>query len=604
MPAESLTSPELRCCASVPSRRTVFLASVVVASFLTGCSDGGPTEETPRSSTADASEVWEAKVETSGVEVSGTVDGVRVTASAPGDVAEEGTVMALSPSNAPEAEIPVAVASLKSFSLVLGQERQPHAPITLTIDLSEEPQFYEQISDTVFPVIAVDTDNPEIRDLLRVDWDPATKTATATTNHLSDFRVTLVDAGKALSDAVKSVTAQMGALPQAGAASEEAGTSPRGGAPRSSCSKEDLVIGATTYTLISPARGEVEACLRAQDENAQLQFTSRSSQYFTVTSQPAARFENGSMPLPSTEQVTVWLFQQGQGKAGVLTPEGSGTLTIPTDVTTTVRLDADPSALQIKTVLKGMEMLGVEGDELVTLFQAGTAGYDCLVTGHKSVTRPVKEPPEEFTRALTDIAQCAWSVGEMAIEDTKSRLLHRMGVAGTLILDLPNQFVANVTGALGEFSGDNHLEFTVRVETEAPEVTSASSTPNGESNLELATMITSNGFGFTRGQNLYALSNTHKDGGRYYADINFHWRLNRGEGSDLGYCRPHVQITTSDGRPVADYELDTFNACQGGGAFATNTKIFDPGDYQVIADIETQRGGTYHATQMFTVIDD
>jgi hypothetical protein len=66
----------------------------------------------------------------------------------------------------------------------------------------------------------------------------------------------------------------------------------------------------------------------------------------------------------------------------------------------------------------------------------------------------------DFSNTLTELARCGLSASEKAVTD-RNFVLHRMGVALSLLTTLPDQFLANVTGAIGEVSGDNHLTFTL-----------------------------------------------------------------------------------------------------------------------------------------------
>ncbi|MFI6047874.1 hypothetical protein ACIA8C_40085 [Nocardia sp. NPDC051321] len=131
----------------------------------------------------------------------------------------------------------------------------------------------------------------------------------------------------------------------------------------------------------------------------------------------------------------------------MLTPKGRGTLLFPPGTASAqVHLDVDPAALQLETILTGLDMLGADGDALVAAFQTSKAGYDCLVTLYQSWTTPNKPDTAEFTNALGDLAQCGLTSAEAAVGNQDAhRVLHRMSVAVSLFTTLPNQLLARWT---------------------------------------------------------------------------------------------------------------------------------------------------------------
>ncbi|MEU7141737.1 hypothetical protein ABZ942_19965 [Nocardia sp. NPDC046473] len=422
------------------------LVAVTVALAASGCGGGSDL----RSSTVSAtptSQVASGSVTASGVTVSGKVGAIGVTATAPTGVADVGTHLVMSAAPAPTAKaFDVEVGAAPPVVLVLGNGAQPGKPVTLKFDLSGSPDLYGKFTDSVRPVIAVEQGGDKSKpDLLLPNWDTASKTLTTTTDHLSTFQVTLVDAGAALDRAVRQAWQTVA------------------GSLDSPCKdKSDINIGPNKLTLAPSKPGVVAACLRDTGAGIAVDFTSNSAQYFRVAATPAGKFTN-AQPLSGADQLAVALHDSFDHQSGLLSPKGTGTLLLPPGtMSAQLHLDVDLAALQLETILTGLDMLGADGDALVAAFQNSKAGYDCLVTLYQSWTTPNKPDTAEFTKALGDVAQCGLTGAEAAVGNQDAhRVLHRMSVAVSLFTTLPSQLLANITGIIGEFTGDNHLEFTM-----------------------------------------------------------------------------------------------------------------------------------------------
>lgn len=568
----------------------VFVVAALCLPLLSCSSSDTPvTTAVPVATTVDTSVgdgPVEAEVGENGVSVSGKIGQIGVNATAPAGIADIGTTLTLSSGVGTNRKVfPAELVSTTPAQLTLGNGLQPKTPITLTFDLSGQPEIVRQISDSVRPIVAANSDDPASSDLLPAEWNAVSKSVTTTTTHLSSFQVLLTDVGQVLTDSFTQVWAASS------------------GEPDELCSeKSELELAGTQYTLTPSKPGVVSACLRAAEEGIAVDFATKSAQYYEVNSQPPGQFVNQG-PLKGTDQLAVLLRSSlGGGKSGLLTPKGNGTLVLPAGTTTgVVRLDVDAAALQLETILTGLDMYGIEGDELIDAFQTTKSAYDCLVTVYESLTDPSKANVGEFTTALGDLAQCGLAGATGAVGNSQGRILHKMSVVTSLFTTLPSQLMANIMGIAGEFNGDNHLEYTLKSTGPARATSTAPSPNNTGATLELITKITPNGFGFTRGPDHYEISDVHKNNGRFYVDVNYHWKLNRPEGSDLGYCRGHARITNSAGTEIARYDDTGFNICQGGGAFGTNTPIYDPGTYTVTVDVETERGAPLRIARDFTV---
>ena len=513
-----------------------------------------------------------------GATVSQLVGGIRVTATAPAGAADAAIPLTISDATMPVQPLQVQVVAGSPVQLTLGSGTQPKKPIILKFDLTGQPDLAAKFSDSVKPVIeSVSADDSSITDLIVGTWDPASKTVTATIDHLSIFQLIAAGVGQVV-NAVK--TAWRNAVSTAD----------------SSCSKKsDLTIGVTKYTLTPSKSGPVAGCLRDVGGNVAIDFTNGTNQYYAVTSSPPANFTNPS-PLKSDDQIAVWLHANLSNHSGLLTPKQAGRLQLPAETSNaSIRLDVDPIALQLKTILTALDMFGADDDRLVQAFQASKSALDCLTTALSAVNEPAKNA-DEFRNTLGDVAQCGLAGAEARYGNIdKYQVLHRMSVVVSLVTTLPDQLLANLTGAVGEFTGDNHLEFTLTSQgpskqamppsnvTLVPLVVKTHGSP-GDSGREL-------------GPDHFQLGHKLKDDGRYYVSLALRWKTGDGTGV-AEYCTEHSKVFNSTGNLVLQRE-QPLAVCDSGGGWGFN--LYDPGTYTYVLDVERRSGGSVHAEQQFSV---
>jgi hypothetical protein len=519
-----------------------------------------------------------AVVDGNGATVSRVVGGVRVTAIAPAGVADSGTALTISDGATSVKPFQVEVASSSPVKLVLGSGTQPKKPIALQFDLSGQPELAAKFSDSVKPVIgSVSDDDPSVTDLLPGTWDLSSKTVTATTDHLSIFQ--LIAAG--IGQVVNAVTT---------AWKNAAGTA------ESPCTdKSELTIGSTKLTLTPSKSGPVAGCLRDAGGGVEIDFTNGTSQYYAVTSSSAGNFTNPA-PLKSDDQIAVWLHANSANHSGLLTPKGTGQLRLSAGTTNaSIHLDIDPIALQLKTILTGLDMLGVDEDQLAKAFQDSKSALDCLTTAVSTVTEPAKNVGELRT-ALGDVAQCGLAGAQAGYGNAdKNQVLHRMSVAISLVTTLPDQLLANITGAIGEFTGDNHLEFMLTSEgpsSQAPPPSTATLVP-----LVIKTHGSPGDSGQELGPNHFQLGHKLKDNGRFYVSLALRWKTSDGTGV-ADYCTEHSKVIDSSGNVVLQRD-QPLAVCDNGGGWSFN--LSNPGTYTYVLDIERRSGGNVHGEQQFTV---
>lgn len=414
-------------------RRAVGAFGVVIALLAVASCAGNPSRP-PMSGSSGASSSAPA-----GSSVSQEIGRIRVTAIP----ARSNETVQLEPATVKQGRVFEAEAAAgPPVRVMLAGGGQPSGPIMLRFDLSGDPELAGTFSDVVKPVVrSISDGDPAATDLLAAEWDPVSRTVTATTNHLSIFQVIATNAGQvmdAIADAWKQTTGQVD----------------------SSCrAKSEATIGGTQLTLTPSKAGPVVGCLRdAGDGAIAVDFTNGTRQYYGVTSQPAGQFNNPPL-MGSDDAIASWLHQNNANTEGLLTPRNTGTLTLPAGTTSaTIHLNVDPVLLQLKTIFAGVGMVGLDGDALLTALMDSKQAWDCLLTVANTPGSVIPGNVTDFSSTLTELAQCGLSAAGKAVGD-RNFLLHRMGVALSLVTSLPDQFLANVTGAIGEVSGDNRLTF-------------------------------------------------------------------------------------------------------------------------------------------------
>ena len=557
------------------------IASIAVVTAAAGCGSHSGTSASVSSGTSStrSQEVASAIMGADGATVTRTVDGMRVTATAPAGAAAAGTSFTISDAAAPGKAFPVAVASSAATKLVLGEGQQPKQPIELTFDLSGQPDLASRFNDTVKPIVrSISAEDGSVSDFAVADWDPAAKTVRATTDHLSTFQVIAADIGKAFQQWANGVV--------------------KGGQPsqESTCaSNNEVTIGSTKYTLsASKPSGPVKGCLRNADGRIAVDLTNGSDQYFGVTSSPAGEFSNPAM-LHSDDRLAVWLLGRLGDRSGLLTPKSDGTLTLPATAAS-IQADVDPAALQLKTVFTGLDMLGIGGDALSDVFKVSTGAWDCITTAFDSATRPAKPNVDEFIKSLGDVSKCGLSVADVGgVGD--NFVMHRLGVATSLFASLPGQLVANVSGVIGEATGDNHVGFTIKADE-------SSQPPPAPTGALVPLVLKSHGSpgdsGNELGPNHFQLGHKLKDDhGNFYVSLDLRWKTSD-DNAVYQYCTEHSKVVDTSGNIVVERHQDLGGGCAYGGGWGFN--ISAPGSYTYILDVENRDGdGSVHAEQQFVV---
>jgi hypothetical protein len=551
----------------------IILAVLVGVVFLEREERLRPEPSVPTISQAPSAPTTTAAVDPYRSTVSQLIDGVRVSATQVADQPSP-SALTISAAAATPASVRAGVGSGPAVQVSLGAGIQPQSPITLRFDLSTKPDLVAQFTDTVRPIIqtASDTD-PSVTDLLPATWDPSSRTVTATTGHLSIFQVIAADFGK-VADAAKAVWQNV------------LGT----GTVNSSCRDNSrITIGSAKLTLTPSNPGPVAGCLHDTGNGVGITFTNGTKQFYDVASTPSGGFAIPALT-GSDDQIIAFIHGLSSHGSGLLTPQGSGDLTLPAATTSaTIKLDVDPVALQLKTIVAGVDMLGIDSSQLLNLVQNARSVQDCWVSAAGAGT--ASKNVDDLRHQLAGIASCGLSAAEASGGKLGSNVdtdfvLHRFSVALTMLTTLPDQLLANITGAVGEITGANHLEFTLTGESPTTTTTAppAAATPNIIPVITLRSSLPGDS-GAQLGPNHFQLGHKLKHNGRFYVSLHMRWHTDTGKG--VGDCTEHVRIVDGNGN-LAYQNSQTLSVCDNGGNWAFD--LTDPGPYTCTVDLEPRNG--------------
>jgi hypothetical protein len=442
------------------------------------------------------------------------------------------------------------------------------------------------------PAVVAVSEGAPAPEVLQSQWDPATQTLTAQTDHLSSFfpfSLDLKQFGETISNALNGYLGLSAAKP--------------------GCVGQPLVVDDTTYTLDPTTVPAAWPCLSRSGDKISIDLSSNSPLAWTVRSQPPTTDEGPDLAPDVAQGIDLVAYHTIF--AGVV---GNGTLLLPGGAThlrfdknnppQQIGLRADPGA----TLLNGLtlsthalypqskvfDMPGMV--DCLKPFMPGQNSADPTGTDIGSGTRVLINCVTSTTHALSTKPTAPTNPLDWA----KNIANKTLGVVLSLGPDVANQLAASLRGFVGEFTGENTETITVR-SNKTITAPGPPPPPTGSATLNLKTEITSDGAGLELGRNHFQISKRYHHKNGYYADVNYKWTINRPPGSDLGYCKGHVTVTDSAGATIAHFDDSGFNACEGGGAFSTNMELYTPGTYTVTADIEMERGPALHGTQQFVL---
>ncbi|WP_157681305.1 hypothetical protein [Mycobacterium sp. JS623] len=472
----------------------------------------------------------------------------------------------------------------------LPDKAQPNSPLTLRYDFSNHPSM-PTFTDSMVPAVVAVSEGSTEPEILNSHWDPATRTLTAETEHLSGFFPISVDFGAIAREFTNGLNGYLGLASR-----------------KPQCVGQSLEIDATTFTLDPPSVPAAWPCLSSRGDTISIDLASNSPNGWIVHSTPVTT----DMGVELAPDVGYAINQAAYHTifSGVV---GDGTVMLPGSTThlrfgkasppQQVVLRADPGVMLLNGMMIGFHTLFPNS---VLLDIPGMV--DCLKTTRPQGNTWGQPSTTAIGADINSLINCVTSVTHALSTKPKpgaapipaaSIAAKSLGAVLSLGPGLASQLAASLRGFVGEFTGDNTQTIVVRATTTATDA--ATSTAGGAATLNLTTGITSNGAGLELAPNHFQISKRYHHRNGYYADVNYKWTINRPDGSDLGYCKGHVTVTDSSGTVIAHFDDDNFNACYGGGAFSTNLELYNPGTYTVTADIEMERGPALHGVQQFVL---
>ena len=438
----------------VRSRTTVLVAIVALTALLVsscGYLTSGRAKQAESSTTTTTSSTSEPEEKG----VTAVVDKVRVRAiPAPADgdldlkVTKGGDVTVPKPAAQVVATAPISVT-------LDGGDSQPSAPMELEFDLSDRPDIVSKLTDTVRPVVeSVSPTDPNERDMFTGTWDPATKTFTTKVPHLTNFWAGVMEMVKVVNDGI-------------GKAFEFL----RGDSQSPCRERSELTIGDIDYVLTALSPGAIAGCLVDDNGSVAVDFENATGNFYAILVAPsdAGGAWAVTKPLGFDEVAGSAVAAAAPNVKGALASRSSGRLTLTPAVTEAdVRMLPAPHAILVKSLMTGLDMLGIDLGGLENIPQ----GYDCIVSAVNAVTIDAGVTTPELNDMIGDAAQCLiLKVGATNAADTlKKAALHRLSAAVSLLTDLPQQLWDFTAAGLQEAARDSVKDFQLRSsKEEAPE---------------------------------------------------------------------------------------------------------------------------------------
>lgn len=509
------------------------------------------------------------------------VDGMTVKAAMPDGAAPSDESLTVAASST---EIPAAgaqVAGAKTVRVRLGASgAQPAKPITLTFDLSDKPDLASKFSDTVIPVVESSSDtSEEASDLFRATWDPATKTVTTTTPHLSDFRLAAIDLSKVadgLAAAYRNVRGETTSLCR---------------------DKSEVKVKETTYTLTATTPGPAAGCLREVNGGVGIDFTNATQQFYAVTSVPKGAWSSSDRPNVSNVAARLASALGTFKVSDLLLGRGTGRLTFGPDVRqATIKLTADPAAVQAATILAGVEMftgmkaVGAVNKTLPKMLEQGQALADVSTCLDQALTFAESKPGDdvtldEFRRAMTTSLGCVSTGTEAIVKNSiVDQAMNTLGTVFTLLGDLPSQLAATVTGAIGEVVGEGTLNFAL---TSTAPSTSTKPAVEGPTTID---RIEAFSWAYDKvGADTYTIPRNGP------ATVYIQFKSYAGDKQVSGGCRS--TITVNGGGTTKTKTTDNCDSSNPGTYFELRNR----GVYTFTISVAQTAGGTFTATKTVTL---
>lgn len=348
----------------------------------------------------------------------------------------------------PRAEALVVATTPVSVELD-GGTAQPSAPVELTFDLSGRPDIVARFTDGVVPVVeSVSTTDPEQRDMFTGTWDAARQTLTAEVPHLTDFWVSAFNVLTAIENGIGRTFDLL-----------------RGDSASPCREKSELTLDDTDYVLTAVSPGAIAGCLVDDNGSVAIDFDNATGGFYAILVAPediGGEWVVGQ-PLSMGDAAGSMVVGLLPGNKGVLAGRSSGRFTVKKGITEgDVRMMPQPHGILVKSLLSAVSMFGLD----LKQFDGIPEAWDCFATGVNAANIDARVTTPELNDMIGGIAQCLITAEEGKTGD-KSRLaaLHRLSVATTLLVELPQQLLDFIASGLQEAARDSVKDFRLRSAT-------------------------------------------------------------------------------------------------------------------------------------------
>ena len=354
--------------------------------------------------------------------------------SAPGGVAADGTVIKAESASVDVAEVAwgSATALRDGLRITLEDGAQPQRPVQLQFTIPDDIQIPED--DAVF-VIA---DSPAFQrpELLETQWDPETRTVTATTDHFSDFVPVVIEAGKAaagFATALHRIITLKTNQP--------------------SCYGQDPLEGKANIVVSKIPRNPVWPCLSLDDGKLTVELQSKSALIWKLTSvpQPAAATPNATTGA-GLLVARAHNNSRSDDKESLVLPNETASIDYSVaDMPISVHLDAAPGLMILNTT-------GMAASEILpTDWAALVASAECS----NDFSELIDDDTAYDDVYLTGLSCISSAVGGSA------------GVILSLIADAPGALYGSFYGGISSLVGEDSKELTIELDVPAEARTTA-----------------------------------------------------------------------------------------------------------------------------------
>lgn len=348
--------------------------------------------------------------------------------SAPGGVAAEGTVINAesTPVDVSEVAWGSATALRDGLSITLEDGAQPQQPVQLQFTIPDDVQIPD---DSVVFVLA-DSPDMEKPELLETQWDPETRTATATTDHFTDFVPVLIEAGKAAAGIAvalhRIITLQTN---------------------QPSCYGKDPLEGEASITVSKISRNPVWPCLSLDGGKLTVDLQSKSALIWKLTSIPDP---DAAAPNPTTGAGLLVARAHTDGRndenESLVLPNETASIDYSvSDLPIEMRLDAAPGLMVLNVT--GMASSEILPDDWAAL----VAAAEC--------TNDFSELIDDDT-AYDDIYLTALTCIGSAVGGPPGAIL-------SLIANAPGALYGSFYGIISTFAGESDKELTIQLDVPA-----------------------------------------------------------------------------------------------------------------------------------------